>query len=191
MRLILILAAALTMTLPALRAQYKFFTPKGSYTVEVSLDNSPYLRLPIYRNAITSLAVVGDYAIGGTSANAGLSPYVFAVALSRRKLEMVLPLEKVIAGQRSIRSGFGRGPNGLLYAGTMPDKEGGDGHLIAVQVKNGKIDVADLGVPVPGEGIFALTADTKRGSLYGISHPSGNFFVFHAKDRSTEVYTET
>jgi hypothetical protein len=183
MRLILILAAALTMTLPALRAQYKFFTPKGSYTVEVSLDNSPYLRLPIYRNAITSLAVVGDYAIGGTSANAGLSPYVFAVALSRRKLEMVLPLEKVIAGQRSIRSGFGRGPNGLLYAGTMPDKE--------VQVKNGKIDVADLGVPVPGEGIFALTADTKRGSLYGISHPSGNFFVFHAKDRSAEVYTET
>ena len=43
-----------------LHGEYTFFTPPGSFTVEVSLENSPYLRLPIYRNAITSLEVVGD-----------------------------------------------------------------------------------------------------------------------------------
>jgi hypothetical protein len=46
-----------------LQAEYTFFTPPGSFTVEISLENSPYARLPIYRNAITSLEVVGDYYI--------------------------------------------------------------------------------------------------------------------------------
>jgi len=88
----------------ALPAQYKFFTPDGSFTVEVSLDNSPHLRLPIYRNAITSLDVTGDHAVGGTAASAGLSPFVFAVSLSKRRLEMVYPLDKLLPGQRSIRA---------------------------------------------------------------------------------------
>jgi hypothetical protein len=185
------LAVVISLVAPLLKGQYTFFTPEGSYAVEVSLDNSPYLRLPIYRNAITSLEVVGDYAVGGTSANAGLSPYVFAVSLSRRHLEMVFPLDKVIPGQRTIQSGFGRGKEGVLYAGTMPDRQGEAGHLIAVRIKGGAIDVSDLGIPVPAEGVFALTCDLARGELYGISHPSGKFFVFRLQDQSTAVFDQT
>ena len=75
------------------------------------------------------------------------------------------------------QSGFGRGADGTLYAGTMPDRPGESGHLIAVRIKAGGIDVTDLGVPVKGEGVFSVAFDPKAGALYGISHPSGKFFV--------------
>jgi hypothetical protein len=187
----LCLAAALLMAASQGRAQYTFFTPEGSFSIEVSLDNSPHLRLPIYRNAITSLAVAGDYAIGGTSANAGMSPFVFAASLSRGRLEMVFPLEKLLAGQRSIRSGFGRGPDGSLYAGTIPDRQSDDGHIIAIRVQANRLQVTDLGAPVPGEGVFSLTADPGTGIIYGISHPSGRFFVFDPNSQASEIYEET
>jgi hypothetical protein len=172
-------------------AEYTFFTPRGSFAVEVSLENSSYLRLPIYRNAITSLEVVGDYAIGGTSADAGLSPFLFAVSLSRRQLELVLDLARVMPGQRAIRSGFGRASGGVLYAGTMPDRAGGDGHLIQVQIKGKAIEAIDMGVPVAGEGVFALAADNRLPVLYGISHPSGKFFAFDLKDHRARVFEQT
>lgn len=191
MKRILCLSIVLCVAAALAWARYKFFTPPGSFTVEVSLDNSPHLRLPIYRNAITSLEVVGDYAIGGTSANPGLSPFIFAVSLSARRLECAFPLEKVLPGQRSVQSGFGRGSDGALYAGTMPDQQGEAGHLVAVRIKGKEIEVADLGVPVPGEGIFSLTSDPKTGAIYGVSHPSGKFFVFHVQDRRAEVYEQT
>jgi hypothetical protein len=172
-------------------AQEPGFVPEQSYAVEVSLENSPDLRLPIYRNAITSLEVVGNYAIGGTSAEAGLSAYLFAVSLSRRRLEMVFPLERILPGQRAIESGFGRGGDGTLFAGTIPDAAGRSGHLLSVRVENGALAVSDLGTPVPGEGIFAVTSDRQSDRIYGISYPSGKFFVFHRTERRTEVYTQT
>ncbi len=167
-----------------------FFEPGSAFTVEVSLENSPYLRLPMYRNAITSLEVVGDMAIGGTSANAGLTPYVFAVSLSRRNLEMVFPLDKCVAAQRAIRSGFARGAGGVLYAGTLPGKEGASGHLISVVVGSQGLEVNDLGEPVPGQGIFALTAAPGGSVLYGLSYPSGRFFTTDIKTRRTELYDD-
>jgi hypothetical protein len=185
---VLSLAAAGT-----LGAQYTFFNPKGAYAVEVSLENPSgnRLRLPIYRNSITSLAVVGDFAIGGTTANPGLSPFLFAVSLSRKALESALDLSSVIPGQRAIQSGFGRGAGGVLYAGTIADAEGEGGHLIKVQFKNNKFEVQDLGIPVSGEGVFSLAADSQRGMLYGISYPGGKFFAFNLRTGQAAVYTET
>lgn len=168
-----------------------FFAPPGSFTVEISLDNSPYLRLPLDRNAMTSLEVVGDHAIGGTSARPGLDPFLFAVSLSQRKLVSVLDLGAVVPGQRSIQSGFGRDEEGALLAGTMPQKEGEAGHLIRVTMSETGLRATDLGTPVPGEGVFALAADTRRGTIYGISHPSGKFFSFGLADHRARVYEST
>jgi len=186
----LVLALSLLAALEPLDARYTFFTPEGCFTVEISLENTDRLRLPIYRNAITSLAVVGDWVIGGTTANEGLSPFLFAVSLSRRKLEAVLDLGTVLPGQRAIQSGFGRA-GGALYAGTMPDVEGESGKLIKVQLVNKRFEVTDLGEVVPGEGIFALVADSKRGMLYGIAHPSGKFFSYQISNARIKVYDET
>jgi hypothetical protein len=187
------LLCALTLAAIGARAERTggFFAPAGSFTVEISLENSPYLRLPVYRNAVTSLEVVGDHAVGGTSATAGLSPFLFAVSLAQRRLVSVLDLASVVPGQRSIVSGFGRGEGGALFAGTLPQREGEAGHLIRVTMSAAGLRATDLGTPVPREGIFALAADMRRGTLYGISHPSGKFFSFGLSDRMTRVYDST
>ncbi len=172
-------------------AEYTFFTPPGSFAVEVSLENSPHPRLPMYRNAIASLEVVGHRAVGGTSAVAGASPFLFAVSLSNRRMEAVLDLGTIIPGQREICSGFGRGAGGVLYAGTMPDTPGASGHLLEVRVDDSGIEVRDLGAAVESEGVFALASDPSAKALYGISYPSGNFFVRDLATGSTQVYDET
>ena len=38
--------------------------------------------------------------------------------------------------------------------------------------------VEDLGIPVPGDGIYCLTASADGKKLYGITYPHGHFFVF-------------
>lgn len=171
-------------------AQYTFFRPEESFAIEVSLENSSYLRLPMYRNAISSLIVKGDDIIGGTSARKGLTPFLFVASLSQRKLTGTLDLNTVVPDQQSIRSGFCRGRNGILFAGTMP-REGkkGSGHLISVAVSApDSLRAVDLGAPVPGEGIFALTGNAEGTVLYGISYPSGLFFSYHIDSGNTQVY---
>ncbi|MCE5271364.1 hypothetical protein LLH00_08765 [bacterium] len=188
-------AAALALAAAAapLAAQYTFFKPKGSFAVEVSLENAGggRLRLPIYRNAITSLIAQGDYAIGGTSAKEGLSPFLFAVSLRSRNLESVLDLSQVLPGQRAIVSGFCRGAAGALYAGTLADAPDGSGHLLKITFTGGKFKVQDLGAPAPGEGVFSLTIDLAKGRLYGISFPSGKFFIYEIPTTRARVLEET
>ena len=36
----------------------------------------------------------------------------------------------------------------------------------------------DLGIPVPGEGIYALAIDRARNVIYGLSYPHGQFFAY-------------
>jgi len=184
------LAYAVALAAIPLAAQEPTFEPKGAFAVEVSAENFRELRLPIYRNAITSLAVVDGFAIGGTSAVTGLTPYIFAVSLDKRRLEAAVPLQDVVAGQQSIRSGFGRGPEGWLYAGTMPAAKGGSGHIIRVRMRE-RLEVVDMGVPVLSEGVIALTADSRAGVVYGLSHPSGKFFAFHTADGKTDIHNQT
>jgi hypothetical protein len=175
----------------AIRAEYAFFSPRGAFTVEVSLENAPHLRLPAYRNAIVSLVVVGDYAVGGTAAKPGLSPFVFAVSLSKKRLVAAVDLASVVAGQRSIQSGLGRGNGGVLYAGTIPDQRGDSGHLIEVRLQGEHLQVTDKGIPVETEGIFSLASDPARGSIYGVTHPSGLFFRRSITGTEYQVFKET
>src|SRR5687768_12228459 len=85
-----------------INAQYNFFTPKGSFAIETSLENSEELRMPMYRNAMTSLAVSGDFVIGGTTAAKGMSPLLFTSSLTKRKLTAVTQLDETVKGQLSI-----------------------------------------------------------------------------------------
>lgn len=175
-------------------AQYTFFNPKGSFAVEASLENTDELRMPMYQNAMSSLTVSGDFVLGGTSAAKGLSPLLFTSSLLQRKLIVVKQLEEVVKGQLSIGTGFSRAKSGnVFYAGTMPQpgKELG-GHIIEVQVNlQGQIAVKDLGEPVAGEGIFAMTFNPDKNEFYGIVHPSGKFFTFNLKTGKKQIYDQT
>ncbi|MFT3704338.1 MAG: hypothetical protein QM802_18360 [Agriterribacter sp.] len=175
-----------------LHAQFDFFSPKEAFAIEVSLDHTSLTRLPVYRNAISSLIVSGDYIIGGTSAEEGLSPFIFTASLAKRAMHAVLDLEKVIPEQRSIRTGFSKGADKNYYAGTLPggaDKTGG--HIIAVTISGeGSPVVKDLGIPVGGEGIFSLTIDPAKNTLYGITSPSGIFFRYTITTKKVKIYQD-
>ncbi|HEY1063210.1 MAG TPA: hypothetical protein VGE44_16055 [Daejeonella sp.] len=175
-------------------AQYTFFNPKGSFAVEASLENTDELRMPIYQNAMSSLTVSGDFILGGTTAQKGLSPLLFTSSLSQRKLIAVTQLDQVVKGQLSIQTGFSRAKSGnVFYAGTMPQPGTGlGGHIIELQVNlQGQITVKDLGEPVAGEGIFAMTFNPEKNEFYGIVHPSGKFFTFNLKTGKKQIYDQT
>ena len=175
-----------------LMAQYTFFNPEGAFAIEVSLPNTELNRLPIYRNSIASLVIVGDYIIGGTAAEKGNTPFVFTASLSKRDVSSVFDLEEVIPGQQQIQTGFCKGINGKLYAGTLAheaDMQDG-GHLFETSVdKNGGINIQDLGIPVPGEGVLTLTINAAKTMLFGITQPSGTFFTFNIVSGVTKQYT--
>jgi hypothetical protein len=168
-----------------------FFNPPGSYAIEISLENSPHLRLPIYRNAVTSLQIAGDLVIGGTAASRGGSPFLFAASLRERRLVQAVDIDSIVRDQRAIATGMGRAANGELIAGTLPQLSPADGHLLAVRISGTEFHVQDLGVPVAGEGVFALTVDAKRGRVYGITHPSGKFFDYELSSGRATVFEET
>ena len=42
-------------------------------------------------------------------------------------------------------------------------------------------DAEDLGIPVPHDGIYALTINNQRKEIYGITYPHGHFFVYQIK----------
>ncbi|MBA4167202.1 MAG: hypothetical protein H0X41_06630 [Chitinophagaceae bacterium] len=175
-------------------AQYTFFKEQQGFAIEVSLSNTKLVRLPAYRNAITSLIIKGDMAIGGTSADEKLSPYIFTASLSKKEMVAVKDIGEVIKGQRAVATGFFRGKNDILYAGTLGNKINDStsttGHLIGVATDTaGNIHITDLGAPVKGEGVFALTADTSAGVLYGLSFPSGIFFIYNITSKEVKTFT--
>ncbi|WP_439555967.1 hypothetical protein [Dyadobacter sp.] len=189
-----ILLPALTLASSApLFAQYEFFTPKDAFAIEVSLPNSAEKRLPMYRNAITSLHVQGDLIVGGTTAKEGLSPYLFVSSLSGRKMLAAKDLQEVVPGQNAIATGFCKGAGNVLYAGTLAQssKNQQTGHLIQVSIGSGDaIEVKDLGSPIAGEGIFTLLSNAKGTELYGISYPSGKFFTYDIASKKMQIFNE-
>jgi hypothetical protein len=175
--------------------QYTFYVPKVSFAIEVSLENTSLMRLPMYRNSISSLIVLGDNIIAGTTADKGLTPFIFSASISKRDMIEIFDLNKVIPGQRAIRTGFTKGKNGTLYAGTIANKTASgrqqSGHLIEVRMASGKINVTDMGTPIDGESIFALTSAADGSMMYGITYPTGIFFSYNIATGAVKKFNET
>jgi len=173
--------------------QYTFYKPVEGFGIETSLSNTGLKRMPMYRNAIASLTVIGDNIIGGTCADEKLAPYVFVASLSKRELVELKDVNDVLQGQRSIQSGFFKAKNNTLYAGTIANKlsngTNGSGHLLQINIgTTGTINVTDIGTPVNGEGIFALTGNSNTNTLYGITYPSGIFFSYNISSKTFKSY---
>ena len=48
----------------------------------------------------------------------------------------------------------------------------------AVYLEGAKADVVDLGIPVPGDSVYAMAVDAARTRIYGISYPHAEFFSY-------------
>ncbi|MFI0429359.1 hypothetical protein [Mariniflexile sp. HMF6888] len=189
------IVAGVCMCYGTLFAQFKFFNPKESFAIETSLPNTKLIRMPMYRNAITSLAVKGDYILGGTNAHDGLTPFIFTASLQMKSMVHLYDLNEKVKGQRGIITGFNKGGTNIFYAGTMALKENdgspGSGHLIQVEVnEDGTLNVQDLGSPIPGESIFSMLCNADGTLLYGITYPSGIFYKYNVKTNEIKEYKD-
>jgi hypothetical protein len=143
--------------------------------------------IPPDESAIRALAVSADGRIYG--ATSGERAHLF---LLEPQHGYVIPLghlpDKVVHHSLVVSA------NGDVYIGTAlavdNNGEGYDryagGHLLKYVPSGGESSiqiespcpVKDLGTPVKGQGIYALTIDRQRGIIYGLTYPEGDFFSY-------------
>lgn len=140
----------------------------------------PVDAIPDGESGITSLAVAPNGDLYGTTS--GTRSHLFM--LSPRQ-GYVQPLG-VIPHATSVTNAVAISASGNVYIGTSPD-----GHILQYtpreqdrqQIKIGKpLPVTDLGPPVAGESIFALTIDREDNVLYGLTAPNAHFFSYSIAD---------
>ncbi len=75
-----------------------------------------------------------------------------------------------------------------------PYNEYEGGHIYRYNPKTGDIKrytnddqcpLADLGIPVANNTVYAMTFNTEKTKIYGLSYPDANFFIFDLKTRKT------
>jgi streptogramin lyase len=144
------------------------------------LGYSPVDVIPDGESGITSLAVAPNGDLYG--ATSGTRAHLFV--LSPRQ-GYVQPLG-IIPLARSVTNAVAISASGDVYLGTSPG-----GHLLRYtpreadrrQIQIGKpLLLADLGQPVGGESIFALTIDREANVLYGLTAPQTHFFSYSIAD---------
>jgi hypothetical protein len=70
------------------------------------------------------------------------------------------------------------------------DYDGGHLYRYNPKASNDKVklpdmacEVDDLGIPVPNNSIYALTINTQRNEIYGLTYPDGHFFVYSIESK--------
>ena len=143
--------------------------------------------IPAGESAIRSLAADPGRRIYG--ATSGAHSHLFVVDFQEGN---VRPLGRVGEGT-TIHHSLVVDDQGKVYLGTSAgvDNNGAGyqgypgGHLLRydpatdsstdIRVES-PCPVDDLGIPVPGEGIYALTIDQELQLIYGLTYPGGHFF---------------
>ena len=132
--------------------------------------------IPSGERAITALAVgPGGMILGGTS---GRNAHLLAFDLETSN---VWDLD-TIPGRGGIHRSLAVDRTGKIYVGTclladdlaaMEDYPGG--HIYIYHPKDSAVEFErdDLGIPIPGDGIYAMILDEERGLLIGITAPPG------------------
>ncbi|MHB9030328.1 MAG: NHL repeat-containing protein, partial [Candidatus Latescibacterota bacterium] len=154
------------------------------------------------------LAAAGDAVYGATS---GDKCHIFRFEPKTGKLTVLATLP----GPNTVLKGFALDGD-AIYAGTMLTKEQvwwmarkrgihfepedanlqpldgswNTGRLYRISgVTGSSPKLEDLGVPAPGQGIHTLAVDSRRGLLYGLTCPTGRFFIYDTKTGKTETVT--
>ena len=109
------------------------------------------------------------------------------VGAGKNEHELLILSRKMPEGRRAIEN--------RLWADIEARYKGYEGgHLYAYDPKKGDAEVylegaaakvVDLGVPLPGESIYAMAIDVKNGVLYGLGYPHAELFAFDIAKRKT------
>ncbi len=192
------------------RKHNSIFVTRGNFFAqELGLcGRTPHI--PRNESAITALAM-GDNGMlfGATSGN---KSHLFTyLPLTKR----FMPLN-TFGEDRSLCRNMVVDGQGRIYMGTMGlGKEKMDGHLYMYNVPEKELvfnslddrdkgeftllykpphiispelaAIDDLGVPVRGEGVFAMAIDKERNRIYGLTSPGGKFFIYDISSSKTVV----
>lgn len=133
--------------------------------------------IPSGESAIRALQAAPNGAIYGVTS--GKRSHLFVLFPVHGYVQPLGYLEGVTTVHRSLVIS----KSGDVYIGSGDP----DGRLLRHSTANDetkpiRVDVAcevtDLGVPAPGEGIYAMTIDRGAGIIYGLTSPNGQFFSY-------------
>jgi hypothetical protein len=153
------------------------------------LGYSPVDVIPAGESAIRALAVAPDGAIYG--ATSGKRSHLFVL----RPQHGYVQLLGVIAGVSTVHRSVVVSQSGDVYiGGGIGVDNNGEGYqdypgARLLRYTAGKNDdsimrvdapcpTVDLGIPVPGESIYALAIDQVRNVIHGLSYPGGQLFTY-------------
>ena len=196
---LLIAAAVLGACLPAAAQRepgYDFSVVSQVRIDMRDLGYPPIDVIPSGESAIRALAVAPDGKIYG--ATSGDRSHLFQLEPQHG---YVVPLGRL--ADKTVHHSLVVGSNGDVFIGTSlaVDNNGegysgyAGGHLLKYVAKAAagrrggasiQIDkdcpVQDLGIPVKGQGIYALAMDRARHMIYGLTYPDGEFFSFNSEN---------
>ncbi len=156
--------------------------------------------IPPDESAMRSLAVAPNGAIYG--ATSGRRSHLFVLYPQHGYVQPLGYLKGVTTVHRSLVVAA----NGDVYIGSSigvdDNSQGysnyGGGHLLRYtpgandEEKPIRVDaecpVQDLGIPVAGDGIYTLTIDRERGTIFGLTYPTGRFFRYSIADGKFAAY---
>jgi len=193
-RALLMAAFSAALALPVLAQRDSSYDYSVVSQVRIDLRDLGYPPLdviPAGESEIRALAVAPDGRIYGATSGEGSHLFVFDPQHG-----YVEPLGR-LPETRTVHHALAIGQKGDVFIGTAlaVDNNGqgydqyAGGHLFKYVPTENKgrtairseapCPVRDLGVPVKGQGIYALTIDRSRGVIYGLTYPQGDFFSYN------------
>jgi hypothetical protein len=188
----LLLAAALAACLPLAAqrdARYDFSVVSQVRIDLRDLGYPPIDVIPSGESAVRSLAVGPDGKLFG--ATSGDRAHLFMLDPQHG---YVVPLGHL--PDKTVHHSLAVGADGAVYIGgaLAVDNNGAGyanypgGHLLKYTPAEGRMSIQveapckaqDLGIPVKGQGIYALAMDRKRAVVYGLTYPDGEFFSYNS-----------
>ncbi len=191
-RTLLIAALLCAVCLPAAAQRDPQFDHSVVSQVRIDLRDLGYPPrdvIPPDESAIRALSVAPNGALYG--ATSGKRSHLFVLYPAHGYVQPLGYLPDVATVHRALVVAS----NGDVYIGNSPGVDNNQqgypgyagGHLLKYtpgrdESKPIRIDqpcaVTDLGIPVPGEGIYALGINRLFGYIYGLSYPNGQFFRY-------------
>jgi len=200
---LLIVAALIVSALPVWPQRDRSYDASVVSQVRIDLRELGYPPvdvIPSDESAIRALVVAPDGRIYG--ATSGERSHLFLLDPQRGYVE---PLGR-LADAKVVHHSLVVDQNGDVYIGTALAVDDGaqgyqhysGGHLLKYvpaddRGRNGiRIDkpcpVVDVGIPLKGQGIYALAIDRPRGVIYGLTYPDGEFFSYQIQHGVVKIH---
>jgi hypothetical protein len=175
---------------PGLRFKTYSNLPKpGNYEISFRVKEGKVIAYPLYEKGRKSAIPPGESAI--TSLTLGNDGKVYGATSGRMSHLFVYNPKATDAGVRDlgiigescqVTKSLVVSSKGFIFGGTR----GENGRIFAYDTKSANCEIKTVTIPEKKEGIGQLVIDKHSDTIYGVTVPSGTFFVFYIKSGKIE-----